>query len=175
MNTRKLLLALLVVIAYFSVGFAVQSVHTDNVSALKFQGRSAPSLSPAGSGVLYFDGTHFQASENGGAYATLGGGGGLTVGTSAVTSGTGGRVFYETAGNKLGEISGATSDGTTLTLVAPVLGAATATSVNGLVVSTTTGTFTLTNAKTFAVTNSLTLSGTDSTVMTFPGTSATIA
>lgn len=64
-----------------------------------------------------------------GTWATPAGGTGLTVGTSTVTSGTGGRVFYETSGNVLGEISGATSDGTTLTLVAPVLGAATATSI----------------------------------------------
>ena len=47
--------------------------------------------------------------------------------------------------------------------------------LNGLTLTTTTGTFTLTNGKTFAVTNGLTLSGTDSTTMTFPSTSATIA
>lgn len=57
----------------------------------------------------------------------------------------------------------------------PALGVATATSINGLTISTTTGTFTMTNAKTLAVTNTLTLSGTDSTVMTFPSTTATIA
>ncbi len=61
------------------------------------------------------------------------------------------------------------------TLVTPVLGVATATSINGLIVTTTTGTFTLTNGKTFAVAKSLTLDGTDSTTMTFPSTSATIA
>lgn len=60
-------------------------------------------------------------------------------------------------------------------LTTPTLGVATATSINGLIVSTTTGTLTMTNAKTLAVTNTLTLSGTDSTVMTFPSTSATIA
>lgn len=51
-----------------------------------------------------------------------GGGSGLTIGTTTVTSGTGTRLLYETSGNKVGEISGATSDGTTLTLVAPILG-----------------------------------------------------
>lgn len=70
--------------------------------------------------------------------------------------------------------SGSSSGGATpaLTIVA---GAITPTSVNGLTISTTTGTLTLTNLKTLAVTNTLTLSGTDSTVMTFPTTSATIA
>lgn len=47
------------------------------------------------------------------------GGGGLAVGTTAVTGGTGGRVFYETSGNLLGEITNATSDGTTMTLTDP--------------------------------------------------------
>ena len=61
------------------------------------------------------------------------------------------------------------------TFVAPVLGAATATSINGLIITTSTGTFTLTNAKTLSVSNTLTLAGTDSTTMTFPSTSATIA
>lgn len=85
---------------------------------------------------------------------------------------------------------------TSPTLVTPVLGVATATSVNGLIITTTTGTFTLTNAKTLTVSdsttlatsaitlgngkiltlsNTLTLAGTDSTTMTFPSTTATIA
>lgn len=63
---------------------------------------------------------------------------------------------------------------TTPTLVTPVLGVATATSINGLAITTTTGTLTMTNAKTLAVTNSLTLSGTDSTTMTFPTTSGNV-
>jgi hypothetical protein len=64
---------------------------------------------------------------------------------------------------------------TSPTLVTPVLGVATATSLNGLTVSSSTGTFTLTNAKTLAVTHSLTLAGTDSTTMTFPAASDTLA
>src|ERR1035437_694969 len=57
------------------------------------------------------------------------GSGALTIGTTAITSGTGTHLLYETSGNKVGEISGATSNGTVLTLVAPVLGAATGTSL----------------------------------------------
>jgi hypothetical protein len=41
------------------------------------------------------------------------GGSGITVGTTTVTSGTATRLLYETAGNVVGEISGATSDGIT--------------------------------------------------------------
>lgn len=64
---------------------------------------------------------------------------------------------------------------TSPTLVTPVLGAATATSINGLTISSSTGVLTITNGKTLTATNTLTLSGTDSTVMTFPSTSATVA
>lgn len=64
---------------------------------------------------------------------------------------------------------------TSCTMVTPTLGAALATSINGLVLTTSTGTFTLANGKTFSVSNALTLAGTDSTTQTFPTTSATIA
>lgn len=56
---------------------------------------------------------------NGGAtapeWATVSGGGGITVGTTTVTSGTATRLFYETAGNVVGQVSGFTSDGTNVT------------------------------------------------------------
>jgi hypothetical protein len=61
--------------------------------------------------------------------------GGITIGTTGIIGGTSGRVLYDNAG-VVGEISGATSDGTTLTLIAPVLGAATATSINGNTIET---------------------------------------
>jgi len=57
----------------------------------------------------------------------------------------------------------------------PTLGVALATSINGLIITTTTGTLTLASSKVFTVNNTITLAGTDATVMTFPTTSATIA
>lgn len=65
-------------------------------------------------------------------------------------------------------------DGTP-TLVTPILGVATATSLNGN--TFTTGTYTLTGVagKTLTFNKSLTLDGTDSTTMTFPSTSASVA
>lgn len=63
----------------------------------------------------------------------------LTVGTTPITSGVATRLLYETAGNVLGEITGATSNGTELTLVAPVLGtpaSATLTNATGLPLTT---------------------------------------
>ena len=65
----------------------------------------------------------------------------------------------------------------TPTLVTPVLGVATATSVNKMVITApaTSSTLAVADGKTFTVNHSLTLAGTDTTTMTFPSTSATIA
>lgn len=54
-------------------------------------------------------------------------------------------------------------------------GAITVTKVNGLTITSSTGTLTITNGKTFSILKTLTLDGTDGTTMTFPSTSATIA
>lgn len=71
--------------------------------------------------------------------------------------------------------SGSLVFATSPTLVTPVLGAATATTLNGN--TFTSGTYTLTGAagKTFTFSNTLSLAGTDGTVMTFPSTNATMA
>lgn len=63
------------------------------------------------------------------------------------------------------------------TLVTPVLGVATATSVNKVAITApaTSATLTIADGKTLTANHSLTLAGTDSTTMTFPSTSATIA
>ena len=63
---------------------------------------------------------------------------------------------------------------TSPTLVTPALGAAIATSINGLGITTSTGTLTIANGKTLTVNNSLTFTGTDSTSFAFPGTSDTV-
>ena len=65
----------------------------------------------------------------------------------------------------------------TPTLITPVLGVATATSINKMAITApaTSSTLTVADGKTHTVNNSIALSGTDSTTMTFPTTSATIA
>jgi len=103
-----------------------------------------------------------------GAFATT-----LTVtGTTTLTLPTSGTV---TALGNTTTGSGSIVLATTPTLVTPVLGVATATSINGLTITSSTGTLTVTNAKTLSVSNTLTLAGTDSTTMTFPSTSTTVA
>ena len=89
--------------------------------------------------------------------------------------------------------TGANVFATSPTLVTPILGVATATTLNKVTITApaTAATFTIADgktytvnnsltlagvdAKTLTVNNSLTLAGTDATVMTFPTTSATIA
>lgn len=66
---------------------------------------------------------------------------------------------------------------TSPTLVTPVLGVATATSINKVAITApaSSATLTISDGKTLTATQSITLTGTDSTTMTFPSTSATIA
>lgn len=66
---------------------------------------------------------------------------------------------------------------TSPTLVTPILGVATATSINKMAITApaTSSTLAVADGKTFTVNNTLTLAGTDATTMTFPTTSATIA
>lgn len=73
--------------------------------------------------------------------------------------------------------TGSTVLSNTPTLVTPVLGVATATSINKVAITApaTSATLTIANGKTLTANHSLTLAGTDSTTMTFPSTSASIA
>lgn len=59
--------------------------------------------------------------------------------------------------------------------VTPSLGAATATSINGLHLASSTGTLSITNGKTLAASASLTLAGTDGTTPTFPNNNGNVA
>lgn len=63
-----------------------------------------------------------------------------------------------------------------LTLTTPVLGVATATSINKVTITApaTSATLTIANGKTFTVNNSVTISGTDATTITLPSTTGTL-
>lgn len=92
-----------------------------------------------------------------------------TTGTLSVARGGTGA----TAATGTGSVVLATSP----TLTTPVLGVATATSINKVAITApaTSATLTIANGKTLTASHSLTLAGTDSTTMTFPSTSASIA
>jgi hypothetical protein len=86
-------------------------VITKNITdgALRFQGFAAPALSAAGQGAIYFDSgaNVFKASQNGGAYANLIGGGGTPGGANT-------EIQFNSAG-AFGGVTGATSDGANIT------------------------------------------------------------
>ncbi len=110
-----------------------------------------------------------------------GGAASLTVGSTTISSGTSTRILYDNAGT-LGEYT-LTGSGTVAvmqtspTLITPVLGVATATSINKMAITApaTSSTLAVADGKTATINNTLTLAGTDSTTMTFPSTSASVA
>ncbi len=95
-------------------------------------------------------------------YDTAGTGNAFSINGTAITAVTG---------------TGSVVLATTPTLVTPVLGVATATSINKVTITApaTSAVLTILDGKTFTVNKTLTLDGTDSTTMTFPSTSASIA
>ena len=72
-------------------------------------------------------------------------------------------------------VSGSVANPTTTPAITIALGAIVPTSVNGLTISTSTGTLSVTAGAAFTVNTSLSFTGTGGTTMTFPATSATIA
>lgn len=110
--------------------------------------------------------------------------GAASIAASSLTGlGTNVATFLATpsSANLAAAVTGETGTGAlvfanTPTLVTPVLGAATATSVNGATITTTTGTLTLANGSTLATSgaNSITLTSTGATNVTLP-TSGTLA
>jgi hypothetical protein len=97
----------------------------------------------------------------------------LTVGTGDVritTAGTNSASVVTVGGTQT--LTGKTL--TSPTLTTPTLGVATATSLNGLTITSSTGTLTITNGKTLTANNTLVFGGTDSTTMTFPSASGRV-
>jgi len=101
----------------------------------------------------------------------------FTLGAVSVTS-TGTQLNYlSSATGTTGTTSTNLVFSTSPTLVTPVLGVATATSINKVAITApaTNATLTIAEGKTLTVNSSITFTGTDSTTMTLPTTSKTIA
>ena len=95
-----------------------------------------------------------------------------TVGHVATFNNATGTLLADLANTGTGNNVLATSP----TLVTPTLGVATATSINGVTITTVAAsTLSIANGKTLTVNNSLSLLGTDGTTMTFPATNGTVA
>ena len=95
--------------------------------------------------------------------------GSLTTNGIVTTSGGDGTLSV-TGTTGSGDVVLATSP----TLVTPTLGAATATSINGLGITSSTGTLTIANGKTATINNTLTFTGTDASSVAF-GAGGTVA
>jgi hypothetical protein len=141
---------------------------------------------PSGAALTKADDTNVTLSLGGSASTALINAASITAGWTGTLAVARGGTGTGSAGigafNNITGFSAAGSTGTTSTnlvfstsptLTTPVLGVATATSLNGLTISTTTGTFTLTNGKTLSVSNTLTFTGTDSSSVAF-GTGGTV-
>lgn len=105
----------------------------------------------------------------------------LPVSTGISGLGTGVATWLATpsSANLAAAVTGETGSGalvfaTSPALVTPNIGVATATSVNGLTISSSTGTLTITNGKVVSVSNTLTFTGTDSSSVAF-GVGGTVA
>ncbi len=129
-------------------------------------------------GVMKADGTTIQCASGTcssvGAVATS-----IAVGTTTITSGTGGRILYDNAG-VLGEIattgSGNAVLATSPSLVTPTLGVASATSINKTAITApaTGSTLAVADGKTATVSNTLTFTGTDGSSVAL-GTGGTVS
>ncbi len=137
----------------------------------------AITLSTTITGVLKGNGTAISAASAGTDYVAPG-----PITTSGLTMATAKMLGRATAGTGAIEEIAVTGSGsavlaTTPTLVTPVLGVATATSINKVAITApaSSATLTIADGKALTVNNIITLAGTDSTTMTFPTTTATIA
>ena len=141
---------------------------------------------PAGKATLVYNNatnvvdaaTYFSSLTLGSALPVASGGTGIT------SLGAGVATFLGTpsSANLAAALTDETGSGvsvfaTSPTLVTPVLGVASATSINkvALTAPATGSTLTIADGKTLTASNSLTLAGTDATTMTFPSSSATVA
>lgn len=156
----------------------VNDIQTDVVALETYIGTNASQTTPTGSGRVLRS-TSASASTWGQVVLTTDVTGVLPI----ANGGTNASSASITAFNNITGLSAAGTTGTTSTnlvfstsptLVTPVLGAASATSINGLTITSSTGTLTITNAKTLSVSNTLTFAGTDGNTLTFPSGNDTV-
>jgi len=158
-------------------GTAGQFLKTDGAGVLSWDAAGAGNVTGPGSStdnaVARFDGVGGTTLQNSV----------VTVGDTGIMAGAsidfGANTITATSLQVKTAVSDETGSGAlvfaeTPTLVTPVLGAATATSINGLTITSSTGTLTITNGKTLSVSNTLTFAGTDGNTLTFPSGNDTV-
>jgi hypothetical protein len=133
---------------------------------LTSNGASAPTWQVNSNGVTITDDTTTNATR----YITFSE---LTAGTETTLDVASTKLQFNPSSGILTSTGFSGALNGTVGATTPTTGAFT--TVNGLTISTSTGTLTITNGKTLSASNTLTLAGTDSTTMTFPASSTTVA
>lgn len=168
--------------AYNTFGTGVNTFITTPTSA----NLAAAVTNETGSGLLVFATNPVLTTPNLGtpSAAVLTNATGLPVitGISGLGAGVATWLATPSSSNLAIAVTGETGTGalvfaTTPTLVTPILGVATATSINRVTITqpATSAVITILNGKTFTVNKSITLDGTDAQTYTFPTTNATVA
>lgn len=159
---KKLLLLLSLFLSITQYAYAGQKV-TGNLTVTSLAGTGTRCLQTDNSGVLSVASTNCAE--------------GLSLGTGVATW-----LATPSSANLISAITDETGSGalcfaTSPTLVTPVLGVATATSLNKVAITApaSSSTLTIADGKTLTCNNSITFAGTDSTTMTFPSSNDTIA
>lgn len=146
---------------------------TINCATLTLTNRLGPAYVAIGTsaalGIVQCDGTTITCTA--GVITAVGAvSSSIGVGTTTISSGTTTRVLFDNAG-VLGEYAisgtGSVCMTTSCAMTTPNIGAATATTINGVTISATSGTLTVASGKTLTANNTVTLSGTDGSTITF--------
>lgn len=155
-------------------GISSLSVATTNGFSGNSSGGTTPiiTLSTTITGVLQGNGTAISAVTIGSGLSFSGGT--LSATGTSTPGGLNTQLQYNNVGS-FGGISGATTNGTIVSLTNPLIGGATITTstINGNTITTGTGILTLAAGKTLTISNTLTLAGTDGSTLNI-GTGGTL-
>lgn len=158
-----------------AAGGTANGVEMTTAGSLQAIGSGGIIATTGDSATAFFSAGQIEAARGGTGIDTSGSTGVLRVSAGTWSANAGiSHLASSTSADLRGTLSDETGTGAAV-FAGGNIGAATATSLNGLTITNSTGTFTLANGKTFTVNNSLALSGTDATTMTFPATSTTVA
>ncbi len=158
-----------------TAGGTANGVEMTTAGVLQAIGSGGILATTGDSATAFFSAGQIEAARGGTGIDSSGSTGVLRVSAGTWTANAGiSHLASSTSADLRGTLSDETGTGAAV-FAGGNIGAATATSLNGLTITSTTGTLTIANGKTLTYNNSVALSGTDATTMTFPATTTTLA